>query len=41
DVVKGVRFTDDLLTVDLLDGRTISVPLMWYPRLLSAGRTPG
>src|SRR5882672_10183180 len=34
--VKDVRFTDDLLVVDLLDGRTISVPLVWYPRLLSA-----
>src|SRR6266571_6095600 len=34
--VKDVRFTDDILTVDLLDGRTISVPLVWYPRLLSA-----
>ena len=34
--VKDVRFTDDVLIVDLLDGRTISVPLVWYPRLLSA-----
>jgi hypothetical protein len=34
--VKDVRFTDDALIVDLLDGRTISVPLVWYPRLLSA-----
>ena len=34
--VRDVRFTDDLLVVDLLDGRTISVPLVWYPRLLSA-----
>jgi hypothetical protein len=31
-----VRFTEDALVVDLLDGRTISVPLVWYPRLLSA-----
>jgi hypothetical protein len=31
-----VRFTEDVLVVDLLDGRTISVPLVWYPRLLSA-----
>jgi hypothetical protein len=36
ECVKGVRFTEDLLTVDLLNGRTISVPLVWYPRLLSA-----
>ena len=34
--VKDVRFTEDALVVDLLDGRTISVPLVWYPRLLSA-----
>ena len=34
--VKDVRFTEDTLGVDLLDGRTISVPLVWYPRLLSA-----
>src|SRR5260370_712160 len=34
--VKDVRFTEDVLVVDLLDGRTISVPLVWYPRLLSA-----
>jgi hypothetical protein len=26
--------TEDSLTVDLMDGRTISVPLAWYPRLL-------
>jgi len=37
--VKNVRFTEDALVVDLLDGRTISVPLAWYPRLLAA--TPG
>lgn len=29
-----VRVTDDTLTVDLADGRTLSVPLAWYPRLL-------
>jgi hypothetical protein len=34
--VRDVRVTRDLLTVDLLDGRTISVPLAWYPRLLKA-----
>ena len=28
-----VRTTADTLTVDLSDGRTISVPLGWYPRL--------
>lgn len=34
--VKDVRFTEDLLSVDLVDGRTISVPLAWYPTLLHA-----
>jgi len=34
--VKGVSCTKDTLVVDLLDGRTISVPLAWYPRLLDA-----
>ena len=29
-----VAVTEDALTVDLDDGRTISVPLAWYPRLL-------
>jgi len=28
-----VRVTEGELTVDLADGRTISVPLGWYPRL--------
>jgi hypothetical protein len=31
-----VVVTDDTLTVDLSDGRTLSVPLAWYPRLLHA-----
>lgn len=34
--VKDVRFTEDTLIVDLADGRTIIVPLAWYPRLLHA-----
>ena len=28
-----VTVSDDTLTVDLVDGRTVSVPLAWYPRL--------
>ncbi len=31
---QSVKVTDDTLAVDLTDGRTISVPLAWYPRLL-------
>lgn len=34
--ITDVRVTDDSLTVDLLDGRTMTVPLAWYPRLLHA-----
>ncbi|WP_447974209.1 DUF2442 domain-containing protein [Nitrospira sp. Kam-Ns4a] len=32
--VRDVRISADTLTVDLMDGRTIAVPLVWYPRLL-------
>jgi hypothetical protein len=31
-----VRVTKGEVTVELIDGRTISVPLAWYPRLLRA-----
>lgn len=31
--VSDVKVTEDTLTVDLDDGRTISVPIGWYPRL--------
>jgi hypothetical protein len=34
--VVDVRCDSDYLTVDLVDGRSISVPLAWYPRLLAA-----
>jgi hypothetical protein len=30
---QNVIVTDDELTVSLTDGRTLSVPLTWYPRL--------
>jgi hypothetical protein len=33
-----VKVTDDTLRVELEDGRTISVPLAWYPRLMHATR---
>lgn len=36
---QQVSVSDDALTVDLDDGRTITVPLAWYPRLLYS--TPG
>lgn len=34
--VEAVYFTRSALVVDLMDGRTISVPLDWYPKLLNA-----
>jgi len=34
--IKAVRIDEDTLTVDLVDGRTVSTPLAWYPRLLHA-----
>jgi hypothetical protein len=34
--IKDVNCSDTMLNVDLMDGRTISVPLMWYPRLMKA-----
>jgi hypothetical protein len=34
--VSDVRFDADSLVVDLMDGRTISVPIAWYPRLVAA-----
>ena len=33
---KAVRFDENSLWVDLADGRTIGVPLAWFPRLLHA-----
>ncbi len=34
--VEAVYFTRYALVVDLIDGRTIFVPLTWYPKLLKA-----
>ena len=34
--VCEVRFDDVTMSVALVDGRTITVPLAWYPRLLQA-----
>ncbi len=30
---RSVRGDDEALTVDLTDGRTVIVPLIWFPRL--------
>jgi hypothetical protein len=33
---RSIRLTDDALAVDLVDGRTVIVPLIWFPRLWHA-----
>ena len=38
--VLDVQFTDDTISVNLRDGRVITVPLVWYPRLLEATARP-
>ena len=35
---QDVKVSADELTVDLTDGRVISVPLVWFPRLLHASQ---
>ncbi len=35
---KAVRFDEDLMWVELSDGRTIGVPYAWFPRLLTASK---
>jgi len=34
--IRSVFVTEDELSVGLMDGRTIIVPLAWYPRLMDA-----
>lgn len=36
---KNVTFTDDTFSVELMNGRTIVVPIAWYPKLLNASTT--
>jgi hypothetical protein len=36
ELITEIRVTDDELVVGLADGRTLAVPLVWYPRLLNA-----
>ncbi len=33
---KSLRFDDDCMWVELDDGRTLGIPLAWFPRLLHA-----
>jgi hypothetical protein len=34
--VRGLSFSEDSFTVELMDGRAITTPLAWFPRLLHA-----
>ena len=36
--VSDVRFTHESICVELTDGRTITAPLTWFPRILAASR---
>ena len=36
DLIASARCTESDLVVELIDGRTVSAPLWWYPRLLQA-----
>lgn len=33
---KALRFDDNVMWVELDDGRTLGIPLAWFPRLLRA-----
>ena len=35
-IAQAVRFTEDELCVELVDGRALAIPLAWYPRLAHA-----
>jgi hypothetical protein len=37
-LAQSIRFTDSDLVVELVDGRTVSVPLVWFPTLANATR---
>lgn len=37
-LAESVRFTKDDLIVSLVDGRSVSVPIVWFPRLAAATR---
>jgi len=36
---QSVEFTDDDLIVSLVDGRKVTVPLVWFPRLAKASKS--
>ena len=38
-LAQNVDFTDDDLIVSLMDGRKVTVPLVWFPRLSRASKS--
>lgn len=38
-LAQSISFTDDCLVTNLIDGRTVSVPLTWFPALSKASST--
>lgn len=38
-LAQSVEFTDDDLIVSLVDGRKVTVPLIWFPRLANATKS--
>ena len=38
-LAQNVSVTDDSLIIELVDGRTISVPVTWFPRLATGAPT--
>ena len=38
-LAQNVEFTDDDLIVSLVDGRKVTVPLVWFPRLSNASKS--
>ncbi|MDI6757672.1 MAG: DUF2442 domain-containing protein [Endomicrobiia bacterium] len=34
--ITSVKFSKDIMIVGLSDGRTLSIPIAWYPRLVKA-----
>jgi len=38
-LAQSVMFTDDDLIVSLIDGRKVTVPLVWFPRLSRATKS--
>jgi len=37
-LAQSITFTDDDFIVSLIDGRKITVPLLWFPRLANASK---